>query len=423
VKDQETSRPEYRDREQYISQGPLQQLWKRSQAAAHAGTQAHLYRVAAAGKSGLNRAMDYLTIRVFRWVYHYLNSEYEDDNGIYALAAGAGVSEAGDLFRVSLTGDWGSGTEDAHDVGSGMRLDAPHITIHLGDIYYVGTSLEVQENMLGGLVLWPEGSHGSFALNANHEMYAQGKAFFTELLPELGLRGGPPQRASYFCLRNDHWLVIGLDTGYYSVGLPVFEFIRKPDARLHDRLMDWLRQDVRLQDDRKRGIILLSHHQYYSGFEGGYDRPAQQIAELLDRPVLWFWGHEHRFAIYGRHATRAGRVEAYGRCLGHGGLPIEDIADEPRSDPKRSAGLVLYDRREKDKIGALRIPVGYNGYANLDFDGRRLTVEYKDTARALVRESWEVGQGGALKGLSIAKLSSDEGLALYEGAELEDAIK
>ena len=168
---------------------------------------------------------------------------------------------------------------------------------------------------------------------------------------------------------------------------------------------------------------LLSHHQYYSGFEGGYDRPAQQIAELVDRPVLWFWGHEHRFALYGRHATKNGRLEAYGRCLGHGGLPIEDIADEPRREPKHQAGLVLYDRRERTKIGALRIPVGYNGYANLDFDGRRMTVEYKDTVRALVRESWEVGQGGALKGISIEKLTDDEDLALFEGAELEDAIK
>ena len=434
MREQESSEPTYRDREQYVAENPLQKLWKRSQAAAHAGTQAYLYREAAAGKSTFNRAIDYLTIRVIRWVYHYLKSrfaprwpfpdysQYEDDNGIYALAAGAGGSEAGDLFRVSLAGDWGSGTVDASDVGSRMLLDAPHITIHLGDIYYVGTSLEVQENMLGGLVHWPEGSHGSFALNANHEMYAQGKAYFTELLPELGLRDGAPQRASFFCLRNDHWLIIGLDTGYYSVGLPIVEFIRKPDARLHDKLMEWLRQDVRLGDDRQRGVILLSHHQYYSGFEGGYERPAQQIAELVDRPVLWFWGHEHRFAMYSRNATKKGELEAYGRCLGHGGLPVEDIADEPKSDPRRSAGLVLYDRREREKIGALRIPVGYNGYANLDFDGRRVTIEYKDTVRALVRESWEVGEGGTLKGVSIEKLADEADLALFPGAKLEDAI-
>ncbi len=84
---------------------------------------------------------------------------------------------------------------------------------------------------------------------------------------------------------------------------------------------------------------------------------------------------------------------------------------------------MLYDRRERTKIGALRIPVGYNGYANLDFDGRRMTVEYKDTARALVRENWEVGQSGALKGVSIEKLTDDEDLALFEGAELDDAIR
>jgi hypothetical protein len=435
VNGQESPKPEYRDREQYVARGPLQELWKRSSAAAHAGAQARLYsQTAYPGKSAFNRAKDYLTIRVFRWVSSYVKhrfgrrwpfpdySQFGDDNGIYELAAAAEGSEAGDVFRVSLTGDWGSGTEDADDIGSSIRKDAPHITIHLGDVYYVGAEQEVQENMLGGMVLWPEGSHGSFALNANHEMYSQGKAYFTQLLPELGLAGGPPQRASFFCLRNEHWLVIGLDTGYYSVGAPVLEFIFKPDARLHDKLMEWLRQDVRLGDDRQRGVILLSHHQYYSQFESGFDRPAAQIAELLDRPVLWFWGHEHRFAIYGRHASQNAGLEAYGRCVGHGGLPIEDITDNPKTDQKHAAGLVLYDRRERERIGALRIPVGYNGYANLDFDGRRVTVEYKDTAQALLRESWEVGEGGALKGISIEKLSDDADLALFPGAKLEDAI-
>jgi hypothetical protein len=436
VSSQETPQSKYRDREQYVAQGPLQKMWKRSAAAAHAGTQAELYnQTAYVGKSAFNRAKDYLTIRVFRWVSSYIKNRFgrrwpfpdyaphEDDNGIYELAAPAGNSETVDLVRVSLTGDWGSGTEDAHDVGGRMLGDTPHITIHLGDIYYVGASQEVQENMLGGLVQWPVGSRGSFALNANHEMYAQGKAYFTELLPELGLSAGPPQRASFFCLRNEHWLIIGLDTGYYSVGVPVLEYIFKPDARLHDKLMDWLRQEVRLGDDRQRGVILLSHHQYYSQFESGYDRPAAQIAELLDRPVLWFWGHEHRFAMYGRHASGKAGLEAYGRCLGHGGLPVEDIADRPKTDQKHAAGLVLYDRREQTRIGALRIPVGYNGYANLDFDGKKVTVEYKDTLRALVRERWEVGHGGALKGISIEKLADDDDLALHEGARLEDAIR
>lgn len=280
--------------------------------------------------------------------------------------------------------------------------------------------------MLGRRVRWPVGDRGSFALNGNHEMYARGKAYFEHLLPRLGLRDGDGfsgQRASFFCLRSDHWLLLGLDTGYHSIGLPVLEKIFKPNCRLDDRILDWLRKDVRVHEDRHRGILLLTHHQYYSQFESHYEKAAEQLSALLTRPALWFWGHEHRWAIYGRHATRKGRLEAYGRCLGHGGLPIEDIVEEPRADGKHRVGLVLYDRRERTRIDEGRVPVGYNGYALLEFDGGSLTVEYRDaTGRTPVRERWEVGSGGVLRGVSIEKLSDDPGLKLHS-ARLEDALR
>jgi hypothetical protein len=37
----------------------------------------------------------------------------------------------------------------------------PQITIHLGDVYYAGTSGEETRNLLN---VWPQGSFGSFAL-------------------------------------------------------------------------------------------------------------------------------------------------------------------------------------------------------------------------------------------------------------------
>ena len=215
---------------------------------------------------------------------------------------------------------------------------------------------------------------------------------------------------------------LGLDTGYYSIGVPILEMVFRPSSKLHDKLMEWLQNDVRLQDDQQRGVILLSHHQYYSQFESAYDRPAQQLAQLLQRPALWFWGHEHRLALYGKHASEKGRLAAYGRCLGHGGLPIEDIADRPRKGRKYQNGLVLYDKRERTRIGSLKIPVGFNGYANLTFAGKRLAVEYRDTEQPLVTEKWEVGPGGILKGLSIEQHVDDDDLVFHEGASLVDAI-
>ena len=127
--------------------------------------------------------------------------------------------------------------------------------------------------MLGQPVQWPEGSHGGLALDANHEMYSGGKACFKCLLPALGRNADgsqiQPQGASFVCLKNKHWLVIGLDTGYHSVGLKILEKIKKPSSKLHRQLLRSLREDVRIQEDKERGVVLLSHHQYYSQFESG----------------------------------------------------------------------------------------------------------------------------------------------------------
>jgi len=72
-------------------------------------------------------------------------------------------------------------------------------------------------------------------MDGNHEMYARGMAYFDVFLPRLGLAGGTPQQASFFCLENDHWRFIALDTGYNSVrcsSLPMStRLISRPASR------------------------------------------------------------------------------------------------------------------------------------------------------------------------------------------------
>src|SRR5262245_31827441 len=183
---------------------------------------------------------------------------------IYPLESKAGTG----VVRVSLEGDWATGTAEAVQTALGMMKSKPHFTIHLGDIYYVGDELSVLENCLGvdnpktqyAPVLWPIGERGSFALNGNHEMYANGRPYFERFLPRLGLRtqgGMAGQVTSFFCLQNEHWRIIGLDTAYHSRGWPLIGLIKEPSCRLDEKLLTWLREVVRPQDD-KRGLILLS---------------------------------------------------------------------------------------------------------------------------------------------------------------------
>jgi hypothetical protein len=130
------------------------------------------------------------------------------------------------------------------------------------------------------------GAKGSFALNGNHEMYADGNGYWKMILPKMGLkeRGnsewGAGQWASFFCLENKHWRIVGLDTGYNSTRfdwgkVPVLQrskWLRKttrfkPGCAIPESLLAWLKSSVNPDGD-KRGLILLSHHGPHSAFEG-----------------------------------------------------------------------------------------------------------------------------------------------------------
>lgn len=332
---------------------------------------------------------------------------------IYPLKGGAGDG----VVRVSLAGDWATGTAEAVQTAQGMMKSKPHFTIHLGDIYYVGDELSVLENCLGvdnpktqyAPVLWPIGSLGSFALNGNHEMYANGRPYFEKFLPRLGMRtrdGMSGQITSFFCLQNDHWRIIGLDTGYHSRGWPLIELIKEPNCRLDEKLLTWLREIVRPKNDG-RGIILLSHNQYYTVFpnDHNYPKPAQQLKEFIDRPALWFWGHEHRLAGYELWGPK--ELQVHGRCIGHGGMPV---VPQPPPNGKRPP-LLFYDNRfYKDGFN-------HNGYVTLEFTGPHLTARYFDISgiqpgasdRLLLEEKWRVDSNGAVVRESVRQLCHDAG--------------
>lgn len=126
---------------------------------------------------------------------------------------GTGIYQVDDRVKISIAGDWGTGTDEAKIVAAVMEKSEPDFTIHLGDVYYVGDSNEVRENVLGektspyAPVKWPMGAKGSFALNGNHEMHADGNGYWRIVLPRMGLkeRGsewGTGQWTSFFCLEN-----------------------------------------------------------------------------------------------------------------------------------------------------------------------------------------------------------------------------
>jgi predicted phosphodiesterase len=329
-----------------------------------------------------------------RFAYHYLKSRFgprhpyqsyphAGDSGVYAIEAGSGPVTFG------LLSDWASDTAESDAVGALVAAHAPDYTIHLGDVYFVGTPREVRDNFTAPYASWPRGKAGSLALSGNHEMYSNGRAFFEELLPAMRVRQGggwATQRAGFFCLENEHWRLIGLDTGYTSVGRPFVEMLVPPDCHFRDEQVAWLKNQVELGNPKdRRGLIFLSHHPYFSAFRRNFTRPAAQLRQLLgkaERPVVWLWGHEHRLTIYDHTRVDDG-PEVWGRGIGHGGMPVE--LEEPKYAEKYL--LRYYDRRIRTRLR--NTPVGHNGFALLFLDGPTCRMQYRDDRDAvLLEETW-----------------------------------
>ncbi len=117
--------------------------------------------------------------------------------------------------------------------------------------------------------------------------------------------------------------------------------------------------------------------------------------------MLWFWGHEHKLAIYDKFGSPGG-IESYGRCVGHGGMPVERGCQ-----PDLDCPWLAWDNR-RYRIGE-DIDVGYNGHANLKLDGPTLAVAYVDLdGKLLFTENWQVDlKSGALRGPNLRKLLDD----------------
>jgi len=207
------------------------------------------------------------------------------------------------------------------------------------------------------------------------------------------------QQTSFFCLQNEHGRVIAVDTGYNSIGIPVIEQIPGfgGNCKLPEPSIAWLQEIVipRSGKPDPRGIVLLSHQQYYSGFESGFPKPARQLFDArIEGTVLWFWGHEHRFAGYELFGSE--KLKAHGRCVGHGGTPLSIGAPTDDPQPKFWDGL-------KGSGG-----LGVNGHVNLEFDGPELRATYVDLhGTTLVEESWQAPGNGTVQLLSYKKVIVD----------------
>lgn len=268
---------------------------------------------------------------------------------------------------VALIADWGTGQDGARKLLARVAARNPDVVIHLGDVYYSGTQHEVQnyfyaiwQKVLGiPKAAWGakliDGANGpaTFHLAGNHDMYAGGQPYYA-VIDMLG------QPASYFCLRNEHWQFLAMDTGLHDSN-PSKE---GDPTWLEDSEVAWHEDKVNNAAGRK--TILLSHHQLFSAYESIGKTPVNgkllsQLEDLLPKITAWFWGHEHNLVIYKRY------LDVLGRCIGHGAFPV---ASGERKAPNPDIPI------DPVTLGTDKEGFFEHGYAVMEIDGSEATVTY-----------------------------------------------
>jgi hypothetical protein len=242
----------------------------------------------------------------------------------------------------------------AKHVAAAKREGREVHVLHLGDVYYSGWKEEYRSRFLP---FWPvrsaEEGVPSWAINGNHDMYSGGHGYFGYLLrdPRFAAQNG----SSYFCLRNRHWQLLGLDSAYR-------------DEDLAGDQGEWVARK-QLGSDRK--TMLFTHHEPFSAY-ADLERPPPMLKRLAKafevRPVdAWLWGHEHLSCVY---EPRPRPYLRFGSCIGHGGVPTLLERDE-----KRPSGVVWRAPEHKRIFENLW---QLFGFAVLDLDGPGIDVSYYD---------------------------------------------
>jgi hypothetical protein len=333
----------------------------------------------------------------------------------YADAPNNAIYKIPDKCCLGIAADWGSGTESAIRVAEGIRTFNPDVTIHMGDVYFAGTPDEYDRIFIGeppgAPGSWPRGSAkrhrlddalAAYAMNGNHEMVSGGYGLIEHALPALD------QKTTYFALENAHWRIVALDTGYTQPhgGLSQMfsNFLTDSTSGLTPDQEKWLAECVFKDSADKRPVILLSHHQPMSAFEVATPALITQLAPYLDRTLLWFWGHEHRLALYA--PVQLGGHTVRGRLIGHAGMPIAPTFT-PLANSEWTSAIVA---TPPDGVGLKDAIDGtlyaYCGYMMVTLEDEKLTVRYYNEdpnqgaapPHPILEEVWTADSTGACTG-------------------------
>ncbi len=291
------------------------------------------------------------TMALIQWLRYY-------DNQVPFRTTPAALTMENET-TLAVVGDWGTGFYDknspAENVAKVISGSLPDYTIHLGDVYYAGSTEQEKANFVD---IWPVGKKGSFTTNSNHEMYTGGEGVFLTALDSY-----PPfahqKGTSYFSMQNDFWTLIMLDTAYYADKQNMYL-----DGVVNDVQIDFLLDTLKRAGDRR--IILFSHHEGLN-LDGSSPTPLMHTIltalKATGKEALWYWGHAHNCGVDKPYSS------VNGRCAGHGAIPYGNatvMAGKP--------GVEWYETKSaNDPAVPVRV---LNGFVRLTLQGKSLLEEF-----------------------------------------------
>ena len=300
-----------------------------------------------------------------------LNARYAFPTNPATIKVDAATIGKDGPIRIAIAGDWGTGEwrtasnpAPGTDVARHISLFQPDITIHLGDVYYAGTA-DQEEHLL--TTLWPGGLLATLTLNSNHEMYSGAQPYFQQALGNK--RFQKQQETSFFVIEHEHWVVVGLDSAYYSDPISLY-------------MNGWLGPDdepqmafFKEQVAKGKRVIVLTHHNGLS--EDGTSETAlwSQVMGAFKNgtgPAYWYWGHVHAGVVYNPH----GPAQVRTRCCGHGAVPWGQASGLAKSKSQTSPTVAWYENRSAhDPDIPQRV---LNGFTILELEGPNLKETFYD---------------------------------------------
>ncbi|MEM7069035.1 MAG: metallophosphoesterase [Pseudomonadota bacterium] len=260
------------------------------------------------------------------------------------------AADGRESVSIVVVGDWGTGK---YTPGNQINGDGPAVAVmgaiekiqpdyivHLGDVYYAGTEGiietfgEEDEKLMD---CWPKDrfedqDRGStcFTMNSNHEMYDGANGYFNVALSQKNTPFSAQEKASFFALEFDPWVIVGFDSAYYSS--PKQLFMHGSLGEGESAQMKWCKE---LYGDKKgKNVIVMSHHNGVNETGEEYDGPLgpspidgkqrgvywNQVCSAVNGvPDYWYWGHIHLGVVYDQKLPLAQGANL--RCCGNGAIP------------------------------------------------------------------------------------------------------